>query len=518
MQLSSQLVKKILAFDTLHREITTKGKPTVKTLCYNVIVPHTKTKNPKKRDVTVANVAVKLANDGKPILKVVSFADLSTATKDGQLTIHYRDMGYHFLAGWHVYWDEAEYERKCVNSWICSAGFGNWDTYKYKHRCGLSFPWNQTVNPCDLQNTRYRYCQFGTVGNTYRLIDWLMLYRADSRVELLVKAGLTSLINPAGLKALKDKRFFDYVKTHLNEMKDASANHCSVKDMLWCYTHDTSWQEAKDHFDFVRDLRQLLPTNHSCYHGLKTDTPLDFKLDYERLRKTLPKWGIEKQEYARYLYEVIDAGLDTKCEGNLYPPVRDGRKSFMARLESLEAENAKRHRKEERERKKAEREARKKAKAAEAIRLAKEQEIVKKTLASRLKEIAAFQKSVDKVMKLNINGATCVIAKSQDELRKEGKRMNNCVGIGTYGRGTVLGDTLILQFKDKRGHSWCDAEIDRSNWKVRQCYSRGNNVAPDEIKSISETIAKTLKAQHLANRKANTFPALNQPTIKRRCA
>lgn len=91
-------------------------------------------------------------------------------------------------------------------------------------------------------------------------------------------------------------------------------------------------------------------------------------------------------------------------------------------------------------------------------------------------------------------GYRIVLAKTQEELRAEGKRMCNCVGMGHYGEGIVLGDRLIVMLRHGNGRSYCDIEIDRRSWKVVQCYLRRNEAAPEEVQSLARRIAGTLRS------------------------
>ena len=130
-------------------------------------------------------------------------------------------------------------------------------------------------------------------------------------------------------------------------------------------------------------------------------------------------------------------------------------------------------------------------------------------MAARLPEIASFQASLERTKLFDLGkGVKAVLVKSQKELLAEGKRMHNCVGMGHYGEGIVRGDTLILMFR-VGGKSFCDAEIDRRTWKVRQCYFAHNHPATPEYQAAAKAIAehirklvKTMRAKKRAGRAA----------------
>ena len=476
---------------------------TVKCLRYNYIVPDA-TKDPKKRDVTICHVAVRLhRKTRKPTVKVVAFTRLSDLDKkDGKLCIYYRDLGYHWMAGWQVYWDRSDFEQKAINAWIVSGAEGEGSRVKYKYGIGLTFPWHETVNVEALKGTRYEYCQYDDKECLRGLLDWLVLYRKEPKVELLAKAGLQRMVTPKGLESLGNAKVFDFVRKH---MKEIAASCSTVREIIYAAKHGVSLKVADKHFAFMNELKGHLPRRYKYNPDQKG---MSFRLDYERVRKTINKWGVSVSEYARYIDEAIDYGLDMKNFGTLYPPVRDGRKTFMERLERLEAENEKRRKREERRRRREERRRMALAEEEERKREAEERAFVRRTMASRLKEIAAFQKGVNRIKKIKTAGCTIVLAKSQAELRQEGRKMDNCVGMGQYGRGIVNGDTLILMFRDKKGKSWCDAEIDRSNWKVRQVYAKGNEIAPKEIADLAKQIAGELRSMHRKHVQSKKFPEL----------
>lgn len=86
--------------------------------------------------------------------------------------------------------------------------------------------------------------------------------------------------------------------------------------------------------------------------------------------------------------------------------------------------------------------------------------------------------------------------------------MGNCVGNGTYGRGIIEGDRLIVMLmrpKGRRSESYCDIEIDRRNWGVRQCYLKGNAAAPREVWELAAEVAAFLKKENRQHRKLGMF-------------
>ncbi len=439
-----------------------RKKPCRKTLRYNYIVP-SRAKGGKRPDVTVVHVAVRLNGAYQPIVKDV--VRWNIANGRGEL----RDMDYHGIAGWVAEWTPRDYAGKRSEGkgpfygervWDC------WDVFDpWEYGRGWCFPWHETVNPEALKGTKYEWCQYASLEWHVGLVDWLMLYKREPKIELLAKAGLACLATPAGLKALKDRRVFDWAREHAGEIAKASRRAGGVRprEIQYAARHNMTLARAMTHFDLMQNV-----TNWRRYDGV---LGLRLRLDYERLEKALWKWHVNVAEYVRYLGFARDAGYDLRNEGTLYPPVAGGRKAFMARLEAVEAEVAKFQRAQKQ----------------------RERRRLKKLAEERIAEIEMFQRSLERTKALRGCGYTLVLAKTQKELLAYGKKMNNCVGNGIYGRGIAEGDTLILEVEGP-DMSYC-VEIQRRNWTVRQCYKRGNKEAPKEVWAIARKVAAACKAE-----------------------
>ena len=447
------------------------GAPTRKTLRYNLIVPEKAPSSKldgtgKRPGLKVYHVAVRLNRQFKPLIKdVVHF---SPQTK----RIEVRDMSYHQMGGWIASFSREEYDVRTNRSYFYCGAFGRWCTYKDCYRWGgmLLFPYHETVNPEDLKGTAYEWCQYED-GHGIGLCDWLALYHDEPKVELLAKLKLYSVISPMGVREMKKPKIFNYVKENLAQLQKG---RYSLREIVWSANRGTTLDKGVRHYKLIESFKYFKPA------GLR--------LDYERADKLIRKLKVDVDEYCRYLRYAKKAGLDLRNEGTVYPPVAGGRKAFMARLERIEAEAARRE---------AERDIMEKYGV-------KSPEEVKKIMEARVEEIAAFQTLIDRSKTLKGAGYKLILAKTQEDLIAEGKRMGNCVGCGEYGRGIVAGDRLIVIISAKgkmKGESGktverrFDVEIDRKHWKVRQCYAPHNDAAPDEVRELAQRIADSLKAK-----------------------
>ena len=502
MSLHKWQVEEIAAFDWKKRTVHNgKKRPTRKTLRYNYIVVgdgsrtlaevfanDAAEKPPQwgKLEVTVVHVAVRLNRAYRQVVKEVGRWHIKT----GKLEL--RDIDYHGLGGWIVDWQEEDWAGgKAAKAARSETGpligkpldSGWWNGGKWKFNVGLTFPWHEVINLEALKGTRYEYCQYADgLPCKAGLVDWLMMYRQEPKIELLAKMGLYNLICPSGIKALKDKRIRDWIIAHREEIAKF-ANE--VKDITYAARHNVTLKYAEQRHRLVNDISW---TTRYWNDRVKV------KLDYDRLMKTLPKWHVRTEEYVRYLEYAVRCGLDLRNDGTAYPPTKGGRKAFMDRLEEMEA----------RARKKALAEIRAKRAAERA-----EEKWIRDTMKTRIKELEAFQKSLKRTDILKGCGYTLVLAKSQKELLVEGRKMGNCVGCGTYGRAIVKGDSLIVMLKN-HSTSFCDIEIDRKSWKVKQCYLRHNELAPKEVQELAKRLAAWFKEEHRRHMKRGTFKELRR--------
>ena len=465
-----------------------KKRPTRKTLRYNYIVPD-RSKGTERPDVTVVHVAVRLNRAYRQVVKEVGRWHIKT----GKLEL--RDINYHVLGGWIVEWQNEDWagggkrkgktpkrgrKRRSETEPLIGKPVERewWSCEKWKFNVGLTFPFHETINLDALKGTRYEYCQYA--DNTpckAGLVDWLMMYRQEPKVELLAKAGLYNLICPGGINALKDRRIRDWIIAHREGLGNPDA-----ADLIYAARNNVTVEYAEKRRCLVYDIRfRMRYWNDSA----------KVRLDYDRLLKDLPKWHVKVEEYMRYLKYANEGGLDLRNEGTAYPPTKGGRKAFMARLERLEADLAR----------------------LKKNKRAKERRQLAKMMKFRAAEIAAFQESLERTKVIKDCGYAIVLAKSQEELLAEGKKMHNCVGNGMYGTGIVEGDRLIVMLKKPNGRgyeSFCDIEIDRKTWLVRQCYLKRNERAPEAIYKLAKQIATWLKAQHLRHKKRKMFNELER--------
>lgn len=444
-ELGKSQIREVVAYDRRHREGCGRA------LRYNYITVE------KDGGVTVHHLAVHPKHGA---LEIARFPI------DGSFKGLFRQCGKHGIAGWLVFWTEADYLKPRWNYYARDYGM-EWTEDRYTP----SFDFHPCVNPEALERSRFKYSQYQSQLKGGLLINWLSLYARDSRLELLAKAGLWCLCSASGLKFAAKRR--EYIRAHCEELRDC---RYTPREIEYSIVHRVGLAEARDALDYAAAMGRELGR-------------LKLGLDYALVRKRLADWEADSYEYRRYLEYAQELGYEMRSEGVLYP--RSGtRAEFAERLEALEGEVRTKREREER--------ARRRAAAArrreDARREAEERRLVKEMMAERIEEIGRFQSSLDRTATIDFGAYRCVLAKTQDELLREGRKMGNCVGHGHYGRGIALGRTIIVMLKQGRD-SFVDIEIDRTDWSVRQCYRKFNEKAPEECWEIARKVCAFLKRE-----------------------
>lgn len=454
-----------------------------KTLRYNYII---RDGEGRDCDITVLHVAVRLDRRDRPVVKDVG----AFFTRTGKHLL--REIGYIQVSGWRVCWRQEDINGEpCVGVGAGRiANGGAWNESRKPWKCGrgIYFPSHETVNVSALKGTRFEYCRYADRdARAIGLVDWLMLYRSEPKVELLAKAGLFSLISPHGLSALRERAVFDWVRAHTEDIRRHSEAHGNLREIIYAVKHGVSIKAACRHFRLVEHLRPFLSRVRECISNRYNELHGSYvvprgkglTIKYDRLERLLPKWQVDAEEYARWLEFAVKAGMDWRNEGALYPPTGGGRQAFMDRLEAMERDCERRRRR---------------------IKLERRKQF-ERLLAERAVEIDEFQRSLLRTKTLGGAGYRIVLAKTQEELLAEGKRMHNCVGMGHYGERIAQGGSLIVMLRLRDGRSYCDIEIDRRSWRVVQCYLRRNEAPPEEIKSLAHRIAERLKLSYARMRR-----------------
>ena len=429
------------------------------------------------KEVCIVNVAVKPNN-----YNVILVRELAWMVP-GDKVVRISGLSYRTCTGWRPEWARRDLTRRSGKgeaAWCYSAGVWPVEEYDYRYNLvSLNRTFDVTINPDALSLSRYRFSGYSddapcAVG----LMDWLSLYNQEPKIELLAKARLFALVNPQGIKLLMSRSALQWVLAHRDML--ARERDLSVRDVQYAIKNNTTIKVAKRHFHLTRRLsREFYNLRYTLAHPDSDSVllPTRIKFDYTRLAKLLERWGVSADEYGRYVEYAYKAGLDLRNEGTLYPSAKLDREAFLRRMEDLEAAAAK-----------------------------KERNFVKEGFSAQKSVLESFQSALDRCDMLSAGKYLFVVATSQAELRREGAAMRNCIGNGLYAKGVAAGRTVIVLVKQFDGgipKSFCDIEINRHGWSVRQCYLKANKPAPQELKEIACRIALLLKQVYRRTKKVN---------------
>lgn len=308
------------------------------------------------------------------------------------------------------------------------------------------------ANPDALAATRYRYAGLDERCWGIRPAQYLRLLRAHPLAELLHKAELDQLITPAILKRRDARELARFIARNAAAIREEDAGCAAVTTAYRC---GCSIREAVLR---VRARTKML------------GVPLPEGLDAVAALLYCDKAGIEVWEYRRHAEHCRELNLGASA----WTPAPKRFRDFAEEVERRLAEGRRR------------REA-----AAAKRQDAK--------LAARAAELAALAVRGPR-------GVVLLYPDSRKSLEAEGAAMHNCIGNGLYAQEMARGASVCVFIRrtEAPDKPFCDAELSRKNgvWRVRQCYARGNQSAPDEaMKAAHKLCAALNKTETTATKK-----------------
>ena len=352
--------------------------------------------------------------------------------------IHARDFDYHGTAGWIVKWDS---DRPAVYNSGYYSRYGEW-TSSWKFNTGLSFPWDEVINPEAIAQTKYAHCGW-TADCPVGLVDYMHLYEQEPRIEYLAKAGLWPLISPAGLNRLKgNAAFLPWCRQHADKIRKQQP---SIREVIYAQKHEMSLIGAIRHFAALHVL---------AVHRI----PKPLLPQAEKIRRYLHNKKIMVSEYSRYICHAETAGWDIRSKLIIYPPPR----GFKARLEQAEA---------------AAHEAKKAKERKRNAKLTREIRIVAQRFAINFRSHALSAELPETVA----------------DLKREGEIMSNCIGRMGYDYKIANGESIIY-FIRRAGKPYADCEIAlQPKPVIRQLYAQHNTKPSPGVSTFADEILKHVK-------------------------
>ena len=335
-----------------------------------------------------------------------------------------KDVCYHHMSGYVVDWSREGLSK--VPEWHANGWFGigyqaSSHIWKIRDR--------PVINPEVLQQTeRFKYCAWQpSCGD---ILDYLKVYAAHPRVELLVKAGLEVMGCKSGFVAQieKDKRLMRFVMDNIASIKE------------FRYGVDIIRLAYAKGIDLCEAMHRIADRRHFRGSRLPREIDATKALAYMRAHKVASAW-----DYARYLRDCKELGRD----------LSDTKVSFPRDLKARREEIAAIH------------------KEIERRKDAKRRKEMDKAIASVAVNLARLE---------NVKGPFAVVLpKKEADLKKEGRSLHHCVGDGAYADKIMSGGLVIafIRRKRSRSSSFVTVSFDRKTRKVVQCYGLKNS-KPDK--------------------------------------
>ncbi len=298
------------------------------------------------------------------------------------------------------------------------------------------------------------------------VFKYLKVYEKYPQAEYLVKVGLQHLAtNTKILKKVKeDKNFRKWLIRYAKILRNNYGKfpYFSAKEILNGYKENLPLLEEKK---LERQIKFLKLEYH--YRSIIGETIPDKKLkafiDYRE------KNNIDLRSYADYLEACIALGLDMTLPKNLYP--NDFKRWHDIRIEQYNAEKAKQD--------------------------AEERKELYEKFALIAEKYLPLQRSKE-------NTFIVVIAKSPQDLIREGRTLHHCVGRMTYDKRFADEESLIffLRNANEPDTPFVTIEYSIEQKRILQCYGE-NNHKPNDV--VMNYLNKTWLPY--ANRKINKIAA-----------
>ena len=261
------------------------------------------------------------------------------------------------------------------------------------------------------------------------VFKYLRSYEKYPQAEMLVKFGLAEFATSKQIlqKVGKDKHFRKWL---LNNREEIKPNIYYVSTLLLAYKTGKPLKETQA-FEKVR--KEFFRSDH--YRRLKPLLCGNKDVDY--FIRYIKKQNTSYTAYVDYLNACNYLGLDMNLEINRYP--HDFRRWHDIRIDQYHT--------------------------ARALKDAEERKELYKQFASVAEKYMPLQRNKD-------NAFIVVIAKSPQDLIREGKALDHCVGRMGYDQKFAREESLIFFVRDKQTPDvpFVTVEYSLSQKKVLQCY------------------------------------------------
>lgn len=277
------------------------------------------------------------------------------------------------------------------------------------------------------------------------VLKYLRIYEQFPQAEYFVKIGLQHLaINKTLLKkAAKDKAFRKWLIRYAKQLRNDYGNYpyFSAKVILSSYKEKISLLEGQA---LDRELKEL-QREYSYTHTVSAIIP---HRETGKLLKYLKTQNTNINFYADYIKACEYLGLDLTLPKNRYP--HDFKRWHDIRIDEY--------------------------RTAKALKDAEERKEMYAKFASIAEKYLPLQRNKD-------DAFIVVIARSPQDLIREGDALDHCVGRMNYDQRFIREESLIFFIRDKQSPDvpFVTVEYSLSKKKVLQCYGEHDHKPDDGV-------------------------------------
>lgn len=277
------------------------------------------------------------------------------------------------------------------------------------------------------------------------VLKYLRTYEQYPQAEYFIKIGLQHLATNKTLlkKTAKDKTFRKWLIHNARQLRNEYGTypHFSAKVILSAYKENMTLYESHSLDRQLKELqREYAYTNTvSAVIPRKETSKL---LEYMQTQKT------NINSYADYIKVCTYLGLDMTLPKNRYP--HDFKRWHDIRIDEY--------------------------RTAKALKDAEERKEMYAKFASVVEKYLSLQRNKD-------DAYIAVIAKSPQDLIREGEALDHCVGRMNYDQRFIREESLIFFIRDKQSPDvpFVTVEYSLKNKKVLQCYGEHDHKPNDVV-------------------------------------
>ncbi len=282
---------------------------------------------------------------------------------------------------------------------------------------------------------KYPYCD---------VLKYLRIYEQYPQAEYFIKIGLQHLATSKILlrKAAKDKGFRKWLIHNAKLLRNKYGNypHFTVQTILSSYKANVSILKEQAFEIFKRDLLQN-------YYYKNTISKVIAKSETKQFMNYIQKQGINISSYADYIKACTYLGLDMSLPKNLYP--HDFQHWHDMRIDQFHT--------------------------AKALKDAEERKELYAKFATVAEKYIGLQR--------NKEAFIVVIARSPQDLIREGDTLHHCVGRMNYDQKFAREESLIFFVRNANEPDilFVTVEYSLQSRKILQCYGEREHRPTDDV-------------------------------------